>query len=343
MSEYQKLLDAYNYEFPNNLIANEPASPRDSAKLLIYNKKTNKINFDTFKNITKYLPKNAVMVFNETKVVPARLILKKITGGKVRVLYIAHDNKNIKVLADRKLEPGSIVTLNKSIYFIVVSKKEQFYFLQPSFDIKNIFEVLEKYGKTPIPPYIKNSPLKEKDLKEKYQTVFANIRGSVAAPTASLHFTDRLMKKIKKHGVDIKFVTLHVNMGTFAPLTEDHVKTQKLHEEFFEIKKETADFLNKAKKAGRPIIAVGTTVVRTLESSCGNNLVCGAGTTQLFIKENYKHKFVDGIVTNFHVPKSSLLMLVSSFVTREKLFEIYKKAIHKKFKLFSFGDGMFVI
>jgi S-adenosylmethionine:tRNA ribosyltransferase-isomerase len=347
-------INLYDYKFPASLIAQSPATPRDSAKLLVYNKKSGKVFYDIFRNLPKYLPKNAVLVFNETKVIPARLVLHKGTGGKVKILYLETVGKQIKVLSNKRLIKGSVLSLQtRAIFcrgkkwpgeFRVTGETEKGYLLTPLFPISKMPEILEKYGETPIPPYIKNSPLTEKQLKEKYQTVFAKQKGSVAAPTASLHFTKALLDKIKKSGVDIKFVTLHVNLGTFAPLTLENLKSGKLHEEYFKIDPKTADFLNKAHEEGRPIIAVGTTVTRTLESACkSQKLARLSGTTDLFIQEGYEFKFIDGMITNFHVPESSLLMLVAALIGKKELFEIYKKAIAKKFRLFSFGDGMLII
>lgn len=346
------MIEKYNYKFPEELIAQKPASPRDSARLLIYNRKSGKIQYDIFANIADYLPKNSVLVFNKTKVLPARLILFKSTGGKVKVIYLetlpagrqASENL-IKVMADRKIAVDSDLKLSSKIHFKVVRQDEKFYFLKPSFPLSKLFGILEKYGVTPIPPYIKNSPLGEKELREKYQTVFASDKGSVAAPTASLHFTKRLMKKMKKSGIGIRFITLHVNLGTFAPLTEENLKSGRLHEEYYEISKKDAEFLNRSKKSGRKIVAVGTTAVRALESASDDSgkLKYISGKTDIFIREGYKFKFVDSTVTNFHVPKSSLLMLVSAFIGRKKLFVIYNNAIKRRFKLFSFGDGMLIL
>lgn len=335
----------YNYSFPKSLIAQSPASPRDSSRLLVYNRKTGKIFYDIFRNLSKYLPKNAVLVFNETKVIPARLILQKETGGKVKILYLETEGKEIKVLSNKRLKINSILSLRGPRHtFKITGETEKGFLLTPQFPISKMPAILEKYGETPIPPYIKNSPLTEKELKEKYQTVFAKYKGSVAAPTASLHFTKALLNKIKKSGVDVKFVTLHVNLGTFAPLTPENLKSGKLHEEYFEIDPKTADFLNKARVEGRPIITVGTTVTRTLESACkSHKLARLSGKTDLFIREGYKFKFIDCMITNFHVPESSLLMLVAAFIGKEELFSLYEKAITKKFRLFSFGDGMLIV
>ncbi len=341
-NSFNEIMELYDYEVPKNLIAQEPVWPRDSAKLLIYSKNKNKIFYDKFINIAEYLPKNAVLIFNETKVLPARLILKKETGGKARILYVSQKGDYISSLSDRKLAIGAKLWLNKKIYFTVIKNEQKYYSLAPSFKISALYSVLEKYGAMPIPPYIKNSPLSERELKKKYQAVFAKRRGSIAAPTASLHFTKRLLIKLKRRGIAIKFITLHVNLGTFAPLTEENLALARLHKEYYEIGKGAAEFLNKAKKEGRPIIAAGTTVARTLESASDNNsaLKTLSGKTDLFIREGCDFKFIDGLITNFHVPKSSLLMLVAAFIGRQKLFNIYEAAIKKKFRFFSFGDGM---
>ncbi len=371
---FRNYLKTYDYFVPPKLIAQKPASSRDSAKLLVYKKKSDEVIFDKFSNLTKYLPEKAVLVFNDTKVLPARLVVKKETlrlssgrtGGLAKILYLETKDEYLKFLSDRNLIIGSKVFLNKKIFFMVRKKEEKYYYLEPSFAVSKIFEVLERYGLTPIPPYIKNSPLSEKELRQEYQTIFASKKGSVAAPTASLHFTEKLLKKIRKSGRPvcasrkIVFITLHVNLGTFNPLEEENFKKSRLHSEYYEISKKSAEILNKAKKEKQPIIAVGTTTIRTLESASNSigKLSKLKGETSLFIKEGYKFKFIDGIITNFHVPKSSLIMLVSAFVGsgpwplagqagrrsgRKKLLELYQKAISKKFRLFSFGDGMIVL
>ncbi len=347
---FDKYLNKYNYELPKKLVAQKPASPRDSAKLLIYNRKTGKVKIDEFLNLEKYLPKNSVLVFNKTKVIPARLELKKAVlesgqgGGKVKILYIKIVDSLIKAMSDRKLNIGSKLELNKKVFFRVVSQNEKFYYLKPSFSLNKVYEVLDKYGEMPIPPYIKHSPLTQKEIKEKYQTVFAKKVGSVAAPTASLHFTKRLIGKLKKSGIKTEFIILHVNLGTFATLNRENLLNKKLHKEYFEIDKKTAKLLNKLKKEKKNIIAVGTTVARTLESASNSRgeLVNLSGMTDLFIQEGYKFKFTGGLITNFHVPKSSLLMLVSSFISREEVLKLYKIAKENNFKFFSFGDGMLI-
>lgn len=340
----EQILNQYNYEFPQELIAQAPSSPRDSAKLLIYDKSSHEINHDKFLHLADYISKDTVIVFNQTKVIPARLTLTKPTGGKVHLLYLDHDERLVRVMADRKLLSDAPVYQRGKKLFTVIKQEDKFYFLKPNFPISKLFSVLEKFGETPIPPYIKKSPLHGKILQEKYQTVFAKTKGSVAAPTASLHFTKNLIAKLKKQKITIAYITLHVNLGTFANLTEEQIKTGKLHKEYYEIDKKTADLLNKCKIAGKPIIAVGTTVVRTLESASNKQgkLTKLSGTTDIFIKPGYKFKFIDEIITNFHVPKSSLMMLVASFIGRLELLSLYKMAIAKQYKLFSFGDGMYL-
>jgi len=343
MSNLDKILNKYDYRFPAELIANKPAHPRDSAKLLVYDRKTEAVNFDTFKNLGKYLPVGSVLVLNDTKVLPARLPLKKETCGAVKILYLETVGKNIKALSPKKLRVGEKLLLPDGKYFTVTDVRDGEYLLRPSFNAKEIYSVLKKYGETPLPPYIKNVPLTEKKIREEYQTVFAKVLGSVAAPTASLHFTKGLLNNLKKQGVKTVYVTLHVGLGTFAPLTEENLKTGKLHAEYYEISPKTALALNDAKKNGKRIIPVGTTALRTLESACvGGKLKKLSGETELFIKEGDSVKFVDGLITNFHVPRSSLLMLAAALLGRKKLFELYRLAIDKKFRLFSFGDGMLI-
>ncbi len=341
--EFAKLLKQYDYHLPKELIAQTPARPRDSSRLLVYNRKTKRVQFDTFRHLGKHLPKNAVLVFNETKVIPARLTLTRKTGGKVRVLYIATEGRNIRVLADRLLGAAEQLSLTKQLHFTVVRRKKGEYILTPSFPITKLYSVLEKFGSTPLPPYLKHSPLTEKQRKQEYQAIFAKRSGSVAAPTASLHFTKRLLADLKKQGIGMECVTLHVNLGTFAPLTPEKLRTKKLHAETYAISAATTMALNQAKQQGRSIIAVGTTVVRTLESATKNKRLKPANDeTRLFMQPGYKVRFVDGLITNFHVPQSSLLMLVASLTGRQKLLQLYQQAIRKKLRFFSFGDGMLV-
>ncbi len=345
MENFEHLLKRYDYRLPPDFIAQAPVRPRDAAKLLVYDRVNGVTKADIFKNIGKYLPRGTVLVFNQTKVLPARLALRKESGAIVKILYISTEDLNIRALANKHLGVGERLELNFRVYFTVLDKENGAYILKPSFAVKGIYKVLMRYGETPIPPYIKHSPLKEVDLRQEYQTIFAKDKGSVAAPTAALHFTTELFARLRRSGFVIKFITLHVNLGTFAPLKEANFKTGKLHREFFNIDRRTAGFLSKAKKDGRPIVAVGTTVARTLESASNSRGLLNtiSGVADLFIREGYKFKFMDALVTNFHVPKSSLLMLVAAFIgSRPKLFSLYAKAIKKKIRFFSFGDGMLI-
>lgn len=339
---YAEILNEYDYQFPHELIAQKPASPRDAARLLVYRRKTKRVHYGTFKDLPQLLPRHATLVFNETKVIPARLLVTKETGGRVELLYIETSQGLIKALANRKLTLHSKLSLTKQKYLTVKKSDSRFYYLAPSFPLKEFNALLQKYGRTPLPPYIKRHDVQDAVLRKRYQAVFAKIPGSIAAPTASLHFTDALIKRLRREKIDIHFVTLHVGLGTFAPITANQLQRGVLHEEYYEIPPETALAITQAKKAGRPVIAVGTTVVRTLESASNarGHITKRIGHTKLFIRPGYTFKIVDGIITNFHVPRSSLLMLISAFVSRKEIFSLYKKAMRKKFRFFSFGDGM---
>jgi S-adenosylmethionine:tRNA ribosyltransferase-isomerase len=228
--------------------------------------------------------------------------------------------------------------------FTVMSRNDKEAILKPMFDLSSMASLLERFGTTPLPPYMKDSPLSEEQRRSEYQTVFAKEDGSVAAPTAGLHFSEKLIKKIIQHGCSVEYVTLHVNLGTFAPLTEDQWEKKQLHTEYYSIAEDVADRLNTAKAEGRPIVAVGTTSVRTLESACLNKKIAHLnGQTNLFLTEESTLHFVDHLITNFHVPKSSLLMLVSALTGREKVLELYNIAITERCRLFSFGDGMMIL
>lgn len=344
--EFEKLLAQYDYELPPELIAQEPARPRDAARLMVYQRETNTVSLDTFSNLSSYLPPRAVLVFNKTRVIPARLFMRKESGGHVELLYLRSVRDALEMLAHRKLGVGARLLLRSKKIFVVESCSALgIYRIRPQFAIPDIRGFLKRYGHTPIPPYVRHTQLTEAELRRHYQTVFARQSGSVAAPTASLHFMDRSLRQLEDAGYAVRFVTLHVGLGTFAPLREEQVVRARLHEEQYNIDKSTATFLNRAKQEGRPIIAVGTTVLRTLESASDARGVLKklGGSTDLFIRPPHKFNFINGMITNFHVPKSSLMMLVAALVSREKLFELYAQAIREKFRFFSFGDGMLLL
>lgn len=339
----ERLLAEYNYALPSELIALRPATPRDSAKLLVYDRVTHEIATTKFQKLGAWLPKNAVLVLNDTKVIPARIAFTKPTGGKVTLLYLSHDATTVTMLTDRRLEKGCALTGPSQVTLRVLRHAGSEYVFRPSGSVKNFLKLLDRYGATPLPPYLRSSPLSESKRREMYQTVFSKHVGSVAAPTASLHFTKRLLVALKKQDVAIEYVTLHVGLGTFAPVTENHLRTKKLHVEEYEISAAAAARLNRHRAQGRPIIAVGTTAARTLESAVRRGrLVPGRSATRLFIRPGYRWKTVDGLITNFHVPKSSLIMLAAALVGRERLLALYRYAIKKKFGFFSFGDAMLV-
>ncbi len=342
--DFEKLLAQYDYEHPESAVALAPASPRDSARLLVLRPDGSESD-DTFRNLLKYLPPKSVLVMNETKVIPARLEVSKPTGGKVRLLFVREAGaRKFYALADRPIDEGSLLAVVPRLQFEVV-RREGTEWLMNVRGSSSPLSIFKKFGRTPIPPYLKATPLREKILREKYQTVFAKHEGSVAAPTASLHFTPRLLKKIRAAGHSIVNVTLHVGLGTFAPLTPQHLAEGKLHEERFEIPAATAKAVAAAKRQGRPVIAVGTTACRAVESAANAKglLAKRAGKTRLFVTPGYRFKIVDGLITNFHVPKSSLLMLVSAFVGRGRLLDAYRRAIARGFRMFSFGDAMLIL
>ncbi len=357
---------SYDYKLREGSIANNPAEPRDSAKLLVVNTKTGDIKVDIFANISKFLPENSLLVLNDTKVIPARLELTKATGGKVRILFLVNEMQSgqlVKGLADRKLVVGDQLFLDDDkgpndktpIVKIVAQNKGEFVFevLVPMLDFSSI---LKEVGQTPLPPYI-HTDLSEEEAREKYQTIYskenfesknglADMFASVAAPTASLHFTDRVFQSFEAKNIEKTFVTLHVGRGTFAHVDE---KVTKLHEEPVYISEESAAAILQAKKEGRTVIASGTTAVRVLESSSDNILAEQgySGSTSIFIKPPYDFKIVDAMITNFHLPNTSLLQLLDAFLQYKKSpkswREIYNFAMENDFKFYSFGDAMLVI
>jgi len=336
----ENTLRKYDYKFPAELIAKKPASPRDGARLLILGKNN---QHDVFKNIGEYLPNRCVLVVNETKVLPARFEAIKESGGRVRILFLKEEKAGWVCLADRNLSLGANLKAG-GIIFAVLSKKEGQYLLRPNKKIKPI-SFLNKNGQAPLPPYIKNTPLSKSSVRREYQTVFAKNNGSAAAPTASLHFTKKLISALKKEGVEFVKITLHVGLGTFASLNEVNFKKNKLHQEEYFISKGSAQKLNRAKKTGRKIVAVGTTSLRAIESALGEDgiVLAGRGFTDIFIKRAEEIKFIDGLITNFHVPKSSLLMLVCALGGLNVVKKAYLEAIKRKYRLFSFGDAMLIL
>jgi len=325
----------YDYRVPPGLVAMAPAKPRDAARLLVCDRATGRTTMDTFRNIVRHLPPRSIIVLNDTRVIPARLWAHKETGGRVQVFYLGHDGRSIRALSDAGLRPGMRLAVADGLTLTVIGKRGGAYTLRASWPVARMAAVLEKYGTTPIPPYLRKTALSEQRLRREYQTLWARVRGSVAAPTASLHFTDRLLRGLRKAGHDIRFITLHVGLGTFAPLTAAQVRSGRLHAERYTVPPDTA----RALRSGRPVVAVGTTVARTLESWAATGR--RQGQTRLFIRPGYRWHAVDALITNFHVPCSSLMMLAASFAgSRALLLRLYRRAVHARMRFFSFGDAM---
>lgn len=336
------LVTDFDYELPQELIAQHPMEPRDHSRLLVVDKKTGEIEHKHFYDLVNYLKPGDVLVFNDTRVIPARLHGTKDTGAHVEVFLLTRrDATDWEVL----VRPGKKLQVGAKIYFsdelsCEVIEHTDFGGRVVRFKYDGIFEeILDRLGETPLPPYI-TAPLED---KERYQTVYNRERGSAAAPTAGLHFTKELLQKIKDIGCEEVFVTLHVGLGTFRPVSEAKIEDHKMHKEFYTVSQEAADAVNKAKAEGRRIIAVGTTAVRTLEAAgADGQLHAGSSWTNIFIYPGYKFRLVDDLVTNFHLPQSTLLMLVSTLSTREIMLQTYKKAVEEKYRFFSFGDAMFI-
>lgn len=341
------LKSTYFYELPEEQIAQTPIEPRDHSRLLCYNRKTSKIEHKHFYDVIDFLKPGDVLVVNNSKVLPARLFgYKAETGAKIEVLLQKRiDLKNWEVITkpQKRLNVGTEIVFNENIKCIVTEKGD-YGSCKVKFDYKDnktFEEHLMEIGTMPLPPYIKEK-LKNQN---RYQTVYAKVDGSSAAPTAGLHFTPELLRKIKEKGVEILEVLLHVGLGTFRPVKEDNIKDHEMHSEYFEISQEVANKINKAKSEGRRVIAVGTTSVRVLESGVDENgkLLAQKRETKIFIYPPYKFKMVDALITNFHLPESTLIMLVSAFIGDiDKTLDLYKLAVREKYRFFSFGDAMFI-
>ncbi|MDE7162927.1 MAG: tRNA preQ1(34) S-adenosylmethionine ribosyltransferase-isomerase QueA [Clostridia bacterium] len=343
MAVQYKKSDFY-YDLPPELIAQTPAEPRDSSRMLVYDRAADKVEHRIFRDVTDYLKAGDVLVINNTKVLPARLYAHTPNGGAVEILLLKRlDNDKWEVLCKpgKKCAVGKSFTINEKLSFTVEDITDSGERIV-RFTYNGVFEnILEEAGSMPLPPYIKE---KLKD-KNRYQTVYAKTDGSAAAPTAGLHFTPELMQKIRDMGVEIVEVLLHVGLGTFRPVKEDIITDHKMHGEYYEVSQAAADTINRAKAEGRRIIAVGTTSVRTLESAAGEDgvLKAGSGETHIFIYPPYKFKCVDALITNFHLPESTLVMLVAALTGREKILELYKTAVAERYRFFSFGDCCFFI
>ena len=332
------------YDLPEELIAQTPAEPRDSSRLLVYHRDTKEIEHRIFHDITDYLKAGDVLVVNRTRVLPARLYAHTEHGGAVEVLLLKRidlDDWEVLVRPGRKCRIGTKLTVNEELSLEVTGITDSGERIVRFF-YKGAFEdVLSRAGTMPLPPYI-HEKLKDPD---RYQTVYSRENGSAAAPTAGLHFTPELLGRIRAMGVEIAEVLLHVGLGTFRPVKEENVLDHKMHSEYYEVSAEAADIVNRAKREGRRVICVGTTSVRTLETVADEHgfLRPCKGNTEIFIYPPYRFKCVDALITNFHLPESTLLMLVSALCSREEVLHVYDLAVRERYRFFSFGDAMLVL
>lgn len=334
-----KTSDFY-YDLPEELIAQTPLEPRDSSRLLVYNRTTGEVFHRHFRDVGDYLKPGDLLVVNTTKVYPARIFAYTEHGGKVEILLLKRQNLTdweCLVKPGKKCREGVILVVNEELKAEIISRTDDGGRIV-RFIFDGVFEdILSRVGEMPLPPYI-HEKLKDKD---RYQTVYCKQEGSAAAPTAGLHFTLRLIDELKAGGVEFAEVQLNVGLGTFRPVKTDDLEHHKMHTEYYVIDEENAEKINKAKREGRRVIAVGTTSVRTLETVADENgfVKAQSGDTSIFIYPPYKFKCVEGLITNFHLPESTLVMLVSAFASREKILELYNLAVKEKYRFFSFGDA----
>lgn len=335
----------FDYELPEELIAQHPAAQRDHSRLLVMDKNTGAVEHRVFRDIVNYLHAGDVLVLNNTKVIPARIFGVKEGGtAKIEVLLLKRDDDlpntwEVLVHPGKRAKVGTVIDFGEGrlkgevIANTSAGRKVTFHF-------DGIFEeILEELGTMPLPPYIHE----QLEDQNRYQTVYAKVDGSAAAPTAGLHFTTELLETLRQNGIEIEEVLLHVGLGTFKPVSEEDIEDHEMHSEYYEISQETADRINKAKAEGRRIISVGTTSTRALESAAKDGrLQAGSGWTNIFIYPGYKWQIIDGLITNFHLPKSTLMMLVSALSTREHILAAYREAVAQRYRFFSFGDAMFI-
>ena len=338
-------LSDFNYDLPKELIAQDPLENRSDSRLMVIHRDTDAIEHRIFREIGEYISPGDILVMNDTRVIPARLIGVRASGGAAEILLLKRldiDRWEAIVRPGKKLRPGAKVSFGEGKLVGEIEEVAEEGNRIVRFHYDGVFEsILDELGQMPLPPYITH---KLQD-KERYQTVYAKHEGSAAAPTAGLHFTKELLKELEEKGVETAFVTLHVGLGTFRPVKTENILEHHMHTEYCEVSKETAEKVNRVKERGGRVIAVGTTSVRTLESMTEEDGVLRAGSrdTDIFIYPGYRFKLVDGLITNFHLPESTLLMLVSAFYDREKILSAYSEAVQEKYRFFSFGDAMLIL
>lgn len=335
----------FYYELPEELIAQDPLADRSSSRLLVLDKQSGAVSHHVFREILDYLQEGDCLVINDTKVIPARLIGSKVgTEAKVEVLLLKRKENNIwetLVKPGKKARPGAKISFGDGLLVGEVLEVVEEGNRLVQFSYEGIFEeILDRLGQVPLPPYITHQ-LQE---RERYNTVYAVHEGSAAAPTAGLHFTPELLQEIEKKGVDIARVTLHVGLGTFRPVKAEEITDHHMHSEFYQIQEEAAEKINRAKSGNGRVICVGTTSCRTVESAADENgrIQAGSGWTEIFIYPGYRFKVLDGLITNFHLPESTLIMLVSALAGREQVMKAYEEAVEERYRFFSFGDAMYI-
>lgn len=335
----------FSFELPQELIAQDPLKDRSSSRLLVLDKETGEVSHHVFRDIVDYLNPGDCLVINDTKVIPARLIGSKVgTDAKIEILLLKRKSDQVwetLVKPGKKAKPGTKISFGEGLLVGEVIDIVEEGNRLVKFSYEGIFEeILDQLGQMPLPPYITH----QLEDKNRYQTVYAKNSGSAAAPTAGLHFTPELLEQIQRKGVDVASVTLHVGLGTFRPVKAENILDHHMHSEFYRIEEEAAEKINHAKENGGRIICVGTTSCRTVESAADENgrLKAGSGWTDIFIYPGYQFKILDCLITNFHLPESTLLMLVSALAGREHILEAYKEAVEEKYRFFSFGDAMFI-
>lgn len=337
------LLSDFHYDLPERLIAQCPIEPRDHSRLMLLDRQSGTIEHSQFYRLPEYLEPGDTLVFNNTRVIPARLMgRREDTGGKVEVFLLNRLNENeweTLVKPGKRVRTGTIVSFGSELRCEVINNTD-FGGRIVRFSYSGTFEtLLDKLGETPLPPYI-HERLED---SERYQTIYARERGSSAAPTAGLHFTSPLLEKLADRGINFAFVTLHVGLGTFRPVSVANISDHIMHREFYSVSPDTAKLINQTKELGKKIVAVGTTSVRTLETAGSSGTVeSGSGWTQIFIYPGYRFRVIDSLITNFHLPESTLLMLVSALAGRENILAAYQTAVHEQYRFFSFGDAMFI-
>ena len=345
MAEGQLLKSDFYYDLPEELIAQDPLERRDSSRLMTLSRSTGEFEHRVFSDIEGLINPGDCLVLNNTKVIPARLLgVKEDTGAAVEILLLkrkAKDSFETIVRPGKKLRPGARVSFGNGELKAQIEEVLEGGNRLVRFEFEGVFEeILDRLGQMPLPPYIKHE-LKDRD---RYNTVYARYEGSAAAPTAGLHFTEELLNRLSDKGVRLVYITLHVGLGTFRPVKEDDILKHKMHSEYYEISRESAEAINSVKASGGRVIAVGTTSTRTLESAAdlSGRLSADSGETDIFIYPGYKFKVIDGLITNFHLPESTLIMLVSALAGRENVLRAYREAIKERYRFFSFGDAMFI-